>query len=77
MAIKVHFVRCYPAFDDLRYKFIEPKHLNKPREFRLTLLFDKQNELSLRNLAVFLYKACHTKIKLAIVKNINVHHDSE
>ena len=35
---EVHFVLCCPAFDDLRYEFIEPKYFNNPCDFRLALL---------------------------------------
>ena len=30
---EVHFVLCCPAFDDLRYEFIEPKYFNNPLNF--------------------------------------------
>ena len=35
---EVHFVLCCPAFDDLRYEFIESKYFNNPCEFWLALL---------------------------------------
>ena len=54
---EVHFVLCCPAFDDLRYEFIEPKYFNNPCEFRLALLLATQNERALKNLALFVYKA--------------------
>ena len=54
---EVHFVLCCPAFDDLRYVFIEPKYFNSPCKFRLVLLLATQNELALKNLALFVYKA--------------------
>ena len=54
---EVHFVLCCPAFDDLRYEFIEPKYFNNPCEFRLVLLLATQNERALKNLALFVYKA--------------------
>ena len=54
---EVHFVLCCPAFDDLRYEFIEPKYFNNPCEFRLVLLLATQNERALKNLAFFVYKA--------------------
>ena len=41
--IEVHFVLCCPAFDD-KIRVINPKYCNNPCEFRLTLLFAKQNE---------------------------------
>ena len=52
-----HFVLCCPAFEDLRYEFIESKYFNNPCEFRLALLLATQNERALKNLALFLYKA--------------------
>ena len=54
---EVRFVLCCPAFDDLRYEFIEPKYFNNPCEFRLALLLATQNERALKNLALFVYKA--------------------
>jgi hypothetical protein len=54
---EVHFVLCCPAFDDLRYEFIQPKYYNNPSEFRMTLLLAAQNERTMRNFAFFLYKA--------------------
>ena len=54
---EVHFVLCSPAFDDLRYEFIERKYFNNPCEFRLVLLLATQNERALKNLALFVYKA--------------------
>ena len=54
---EVHFVLCCPAFDDLRYEFIEPKYFNNPCEFQLALLLATQNERALKNLALFVYKA--------------------
>ena len=54
---EVHFVLCCPAFDDLRYEFIESKYFNNPCEFRLPLLLATQNERSLKNIVLFLYKA--------------------
>ena len=54
---EVHFVLCCPAFDDLRYEFIEPKYFSNPCEFQLVLLLDTQNERALKNLALFVYKA--------------------
>ena len=54
---EVHFVLCCPAFDDLRYEFIEPKYFNNPCELRLVLLLATQNERALKNLALFVYKA--------------------
>ena len=41
---EVHFVLCCPAFDDLRYKFIDPKYCNNPCEFWLALLLATQNK---------------------------------
>ena len=54
---EVHFVLCCPAFDDLRYEFIEPRYFNNPCEFRLVLLLATQNERVLKNHALFVYKA--------------------
>ena len=54
---EVHFVLCCPAFDDLRYEFIEPRYFNNPCEFRLVLLLATQNERAPKNLALFVYKA--------------------
>ena len=54
---EVHFVLCCPAFEDLRYEFIESKYFNNPYEFRLAQLLATQNERALKNLALFLYKA--------------------
>ena len=54
---EVHFVLCCPAFDDLRYEFIEPRYFNNPCEFRLALLLATQNERAPKNLALFVYKA--------------------
>ena len=54
---EVHFVLCCPAFDDLRYEFIESKYFNNPCEFRLAFLLATQNECALKNLTLFLYKA--------------------
>ena len=54
---EVHFVLCCPAFEDLRYEFIESKSFNNPCEFRFALLLATQNERALKNLALFLYKA--------------------
>ena len=62
---EVHFVLCCPAFDDLRYEFIDPKYFNNPCEFRLALLLATQNERALKNLALFVYKAsCRRKTLL-------------
>ena len=54
---EVLFVLCCPAFDDLRYEFMEPKYFNNPCEFRLALLLATQNERALKNLVLFVYKA--------------------
>ena len=54
---EVHFVLRCPVFEDLRHEFIESKYFNNPCEFRLALLLATQNERSLKNLALFLYKA--------------------
>ena len=54
---EVHFVLCCPAFEDLRHEFIESKYFNNACEFRLALLLATQNERTLKNLALFLYKA--------------------
>ena len=54
---EVHFVLYCPAFDDLRYEFIESKYFINPCEFRLALLLATQNERALKNLALFVYKA--------------------
>ena len=54
---EVHFVLCCPAFDDLRYEFIESKYFNNLCEFRLALLLATQNERALKNLVLFVYKA--------------------
>ena len=54
---EVHFVLCCPAFEDLRYEFIESKYFNNLCEFRVALLLATQNERVLKNLALFLYKA--------------------
>ena len=54
---EVHFVVCCPAFEGLRYKFIEPRYFNNPCEFQLALLLATQNERALKNLALFVYKA--------------------
>ena len=54
---EVHFVLCCPAFDDLRYEFIEPKYFKIPCEFRLALLLATQNERTLNNLAFFAHKS--------------------
>ena len=54
---EVHFVLYCPAFDYLRYEFIEPKYFNNPCEFRLALLLATQNERAPKNLALFVYKA--------------------
>ena len=49
---EVHFVLYCPAFDDLRYEFIESKYFINPCEFRLALLLATQNERALKNLAL-------------------------
>ena len=36
---EVHLVLCGPGLDDLRRRHIQPKYLNFPSDFRLTLLF--------------------------------------
>jgi len=47
---------CCPAFDGLRYEFIEPKYFNNPCKFRLALLLATQIERALKNLALFCIK---------------------
>ena len=54
---EVYFVLCCPAFDDLRYEFIESKYFNNLCEFRLALLLAAQNERALNYFALFVYKA--------------------
>ena len=54
---EVHFVLCCPGLDDLRGRYIRPKYFNFPSDFRLTLLLSTKNERTLRNLALYLYKA--------------------
>ena len=63
---KVHCVLCCPAFDDLRYEFIEPKYFNNPFEFRLALLIATQNERALKNLALFMYIAFNRRKPLLL-----------
>ena len=63
---EIHFVLCCPAFDDLRYEFIEPKYFNNPCEFRLALLLATQNEHALKNLALFVYKAINKRKNLRL-----------
>ena len=63
---EVHFVLCYPAFDDLSYEFIEPKYFNNPCEFQLALLLATQNERALKNLALFVYKAFNRRKALLL-----------
>ena len=41
---EVQFGLCCPAFEDLRYEFIESKYFNNPCEFRLELPLATQNE---------------------------------
>ena len=41
---EVQFALCCPAFEDLRYEFIESKYFNNPCEFRLELPLATQNE---------------------------------
>ena len=65
---EVHFVLCCPAFDDLRYEFIEPKYFNNPCEFRLALLLATQNERALKNVALFLYKAFNRRKTLLLCR---------
>ena len=52
----VHFVLCCPAFEDIRYEFIESKYFYNSCEFRWALLLATQNERAFKNLALFLYK---------------------
>ena len=65
---EVHFVLCCPAFDDLRYEFIEPKYFNNPCDFRLALLLATQNERALKNLALFVYKAFNRRKTLLLCR---------
>ena len=53
---EVCFVLRCPAFEDLRYEFIESKYFNNPCEFRLALLLATQNEHALKNLVCFCIK---------------------
>ena len=50
---EAHFVLCCPAFDDMRYEFIEPKYFKNPCGLRLALLLATQNERTLNNLACY------------------------
>ena len=54
---EVHFVSCCPGLNDLRRWYIHPKYFNFPSDFRLTFLLSTKNERTLRNLALYLYKA--------------------
>ena len=72
MENEVHFELCCPAVDDLilRYEFIRPKYYNNPSEFPITLLLiAAQNERTMRNVALFLYKAFNRRLSLNVVKN--------
>ena len=66
---EVHFVLYCPAFDDLRYEFIESKYFINPCEFRLALLLATQNERALKNLALFVYKAFSRRNALLLWRN--------
>ena len=65
---KVHCVLCCPAFDDLRYEFIEPKFFNNPCEFRLALVLATQNERAKKNLALFMYKVVNRRKPLLLCR---------
>ena len=68
--IEVHFVLCCPAFDGLRYEFIERKYFNIPCEFRLVLLLATQNERTLKNRALFVYKAFSRRKTLLLCRTL-------
>eukprot|EP00745_Piridium_sociabile_P032738 TRINITY_DN5549_c0_g1_i5.p2 TRINITY_DN5549_c0_g1~~TRINITY_DN5549_c0_g1_i5.p2 ORF type:complete len:158 (-),score=2.85 TRINITY_DN5549_c0_g1_i5:16-489(-) len=54
---EVHFVFDCPALYDLRKQYIPPKYYSRPSTFRLVLLMSAKNENTVRNFALFLYKA--------------------
>ena len=53
---ELHFMLCCSGLG-LRSRYIPPKYFNFPSDFRLTLLLSTKNERTLRNLALYLYKA--------------------
>ena len=54
---EVHFVLCCPALSNLRKQLIPPKYYRQPSQFRLTLLIASTNELTVKDLAIYLYKS--------------------
>ena len=57
----VHFVLQCPAFDDLRLNLIPSKYCNKPCNLSLTLSLASKNELMMKNLAIYLFKALNRR----------------
>ena len=51
----LHFLLCCPALIDLRTKLIQPKFYRDPSIFRLSVLMSTRNEITLRNLATYIY----------------------
>ena len=54
---EVHFVLCCPALNDLRERFIPAKYYRHPCLFRFILLMSTTNEIIVKRLGLFLYRA--------------------
>jgi hypothetical protein len=54
---EMHFLLCCPAFTDLRLKLIPEKYFRNPNLSRMNLLLASKNEETVRNLALYMYKA--------------------
>ena len=54
---EVHFVLCCPVLDNLRSQFIPGKYYRNPSQFKLCLLIASRNETTVKQFALFLYKA--------------------
>jgi hypothetical protein len=54
---EVHFLLCCPSLIDLREKLIPKKYFRNPNSCRMNLLLASNNEETVRNLALYMYKA--------------------
>lgn len=54
---EVHFLLCCPSLIDLREKLIPKKYFRNPNLCRMNLLLASNNEETVRNLALYMYKA--------------------
>ena len=54
---EIHFVLCCSFLDKLRQEFIQDKYWKKPNAFRLMMLLNSTNELTVKMLSVYIYKA--------------------